>query len=96
MNMGRFATANDHQRRLMAVAVEQFLRTGGASVELVQAGPGEWRVDWQRQRPREQLVLATIYTEREPEARAALIGAVWDSLHGAGNLDAASLTESYQ
>ncbi len=96
MIMGRFALATNSQRRLMVVAVEKFLQFGGAKLELVQAAPGEWRVDLQRQRPREQLVLATIYTEREPEARAALIGAVWDSLHGAGHFDGAPHLESYQ
>lgn len=84
------------QQALVRLAVEQFLQESGGRYELVRSGPGEWRAEWQRQQPREQLVLATIYVERETEARAALIAALWGGLHGAGSAGAAYQTESHQ
>lgn len=97
MMTSRFAQASPYQRALMTLAVEQCLKADGARFELVRVAPAEWRAEWHRPNPRrEQLLLATIFVEREIEARAALVAAIWDSLHGAGQSGSAAHLESHQ
>jgi len=97
MLTSRFVHASPDQRALMTLAVEQCLRADGARCEFVRVAPSEWRAEWHRPNPRrEQILLATIFVERETEARAALIAAIWDGLHGAGQSGSAAHLESHQ
>lgn len=60
-------------RPAMTQALLQALRhENGTALQLLRGRPGEWWVECQRVRPRGCWLLATLYVEREVEARAAL------------------------
>ncbi|WKB50529.1 hypothetical protein [Eleftheria terrae] len=95
MMTSRFADASPSQQTCMASVAAAFLHQGGSRLELLRVAPGEWHATWQRQQPREQLKLATIYEEREADARSALLALVWDAIISPGAL-AAAQTERLQ